>query len=327
MSTGFNENGSFTVSSSSLSTTSRCTLMAALRYAHRVLGGDKSAALVLGDLGHQILYHHFSGASYEHCMAEFYTLWESLNIESAVQASSPDDRDRCQRENVRIILVQYLQTRTLQQFPYLVPTGCLEWRRVVPLDPAGEFLLEVVLDAIIQDRTSGALYIMDHKFTRKLSEWWINKWKLEAQISAYITAAKKLPELAQFNIAGFFINGIELSLLPGFRSSGSRKCMRHKVAYDECRHLHCNYQLVGTHREPWALQAWYNTAMQQAQKLRWIVQNYSTVDAIPYIAMEGTMNGSCMFCDYAEFCAAGRPLNWIGTVLAYQPGVIEKEEL
>jgi hypothetical protein len=67
------------------------------------------------------------------------------------------------------------------------------------------------------------------------------------------------------------------------------------------------------------LEEWHRLALGQAKRLKSLIDTYSTdKKGIKYVRMSGKLCGMCTFCEYVDFCLAGRPEDWIGTVLAYR---------
>jgi hypothetical protein len=67
------------------------------------------------------------------------------------------------------------------------------------------------------------------------------------------------------------------------------------------------------------IEEWGQCAIWQAKRLRQLLRDYGaqhgSYEGVKYVRMLGTMNGMCTFCEYQDWCVAGRPLEWIGTVL------------
>jgi len=59
--------------------------------------------------------------------------------------------------------------------------GCLAYQAAVVF--AGR------LDAIVTNMADGALYVVDHKTTGSVTDWWLKKFRLDAQLTGYTWAA------------------------------------------------------------------------------------------------------------------------------------------
>ena len=104
-------------------------------------------------------------------------------------------------------------------------------------------------------------------------------------------------------VPGAFINAIEMGKLP----TAKKKCPKHKVPYYECRLEHAKFDLFVVHRSPPMMEQWLKDARVEAMSFKALATALPTVDLIGYARQQGVFNNGCTFCDFKDFCAAGRP--------------------
>jgi PD-(D/E)XK nuclease superfamily len=306
------------VSNSGLGTVAHCYLKAFLRYGCRVIMPERAAPLLVGQIGHETLAMHFAGKDQAACQAHFAARYDELEIEQLC-ANEP----HLALSNISLILSEYLRLHQLDRLPFVVDPEHIETRFELPLDTVAEgdaprFIFNGIIDLLVQDKVSEIVYITDHKFRGgKITDWWLKKFKLDSQIDGYLFAARRVLRNSAA-VSGFYVNAIELGLLPG--SQKDAKCKKHGVMYSECRRFHSNFQLFSVNRTEQSIIEWRKVALFWANRMAELLTTYGEDKAaIPYIRQTGRFNGSCTFCDYAEFCAAGCPLEWVGTRYVRDP--------
>ena len=99
-------------------------------------------------------------------------------------------------------------------------------------------------------------------------------------------------------LTGTFLNVQELAKLP---SDPTRKCKEHGVVYAECGTLHAKSEIAIVTRTPTAIEQWRRTAINLGRKYRELLK-YSSLEHIDKVRMQGTVNNSCRWCQFSEWC-------------------------
>jgi hypothetical protein len=171
------------------------------------------------------------------------------------------------------------------------------------------------LDAVVQGRHDGALYVLDHKTTGRLTPTWSEKFRNDSQMSGYVWAAQQTLGMP---VVGVYINAIEYSQLP----SAPRKCRTHGVEYAECGPLHARSELLIYTRSPEQLETWRQNAVALARTYRTLLYRFGDAplaEALTKPLMTGTFTNACSWCDFAKFCSAGRPQHYVDSMLIRSP--------
>jgi hypothetical protein len=242
-------------------------------------------------------------------------------IDSYPEGSPPMDQQRLELDNVKIIIHHYF-TETLKSFPYYVHPSLVEVWFEQALSYGNEETKEdpIVLvgriDLLPEDSQSKSLMVLDWKTTGKISDWWLKDWRMDTGLNGYYWATTRF--MPNQLVPGCVVGGIELPQLPGKDNPG-RKCAKHGLPYAECRKFHPNHQVFQIGMENHMIEEWHRLALGQAKRLKSLIDTYSVdKSGVKYVRMSGKLCGMCTFCDYLDFCLAGRPIDWIGTVLSYR---------
>jgi hypothetical protein len=99
--------------------------------------------------------------------------------------------------------------------------------------------------------------------------------------------------------------GIELRKVP----TSDSKCRDHKLPYRECGDLHVKWEFSGPHPRPdGLLQRWRKDALSAAKRFQWMKENiHSVQDAADKLEQQGQFNGSCVWCEFKDYCRQGVP--------------------
>jgi len=302
----------FRVSNSSLQCYSKCLTCALLKYGLCLCVPEKAAPLLAGKAGHAGHEHYFKhNGDVQGALDVFQRLYIEYNIDNVTT------EERLKYANTSIIFAYYLETHPLESFPFITFPELIEVTRFEALDDNGDFVFHSVLDMIVQERATGMVNVLDHKFTHRLSDWWLGKWKLSPQLTGYIWSARRAVQ--NTIVHGAYINAIAQGLLPG--STRDAKCTKHGRKYSECRKHHSDFALFTSTRSEYALIEWRKRAINTAKAFKYLLDNFSTVDALYYVPMDGQEKDACVFCEFNKFCAADRPREWIGTILQTRPDI------
>lgn len=308
-----------------LKSVAACHTQAVLRHVHGLTSEEESAALAAGTAAHEALALWLGGAGRGPALAAFTAAYASMaalvedRIARDPQAAKFLGRFRV--ENLAAILDRYFETNPLDRLPFEAVESLIEVAYEVPLDDAGEFIFTGRLDAIVRERASGQLYVLDHKTTGQIDVKWAGGFRLDSQMTGYVWAAEQT--LGE-RVAGVYINGIEFSKLP----SSDRKCARpwgngqqpHGVPFSECGSEHASFNLLQFDRAPWQLESWHETALGLARKYAKLKEIHTDWrDGLTMVAMQGTFHGACKWCQFSEFCAAGRPTHALDTMFVWKP--------
>lgn len=287
------------VRNSSLKSIASCNTQAHLKYVLGLETKGEAHARQVGTAIHEAIADSFRGKSLEACFETF---------KREFPKSAPKD-DRLGFENVSVIFSHWLESNPPGIFPFSTAPDWIElWVEKI-LSVEKGIILTAQIDMLARDPRTGGLYVIDHKTTGKVTDWWLKQWRLSSSLTGYYWIAQRLfpGQLVQ----GVSINAIELPKL----SEPGKKCKKHGVDYKECRHLHPNHTRFVLQRTPALIEEWERSALWLGTRMRDLYDSYNSIEAIPYIRQQGMFSGGCTFCDYAEFCAAGRPLDWIGSEL------------
>ena len=331
-------NGQVYVDNSLLST-SVCETKMVMRHVHGYTSREEAVAAYCGQAIHEALADQLRGKTDELVLRKFKLLYEGYAAEYV-----PDNPKapfyRLRYSNVEAILREYLVRKPLSTQPYSVRPGLVEVGFKVPLndecvcghveerhDPVNgcqwrskcgchkflhAFILYGRMDALVQADHDHGLYVLDHKSTKQLNSWKLEKWRMDSQMSGYTWAAQQTTGKL---VAGILINAIQVDNLP----SSDRKCKEHSVAYSECGALHARFELAIFTRTPDQLETWRRDAVRFARAYRELAKRIPTLDSLHDADMGGTFRDACSFCDFKDFCAGGRPTEYIEGMLVYSP--------
>jgi hypothetical protein len=354
----YDAHGTLYIDNSTDSALARCTTQALLRYGLDVVAADAddSPFLTSGIAAHAALASYMRHGIAETALSVFadgdqeepnpdrriaYQAWAMEHIDPAGPLA------RLTYENTSRILAQWMDTHPLHLLPFKPQANLVEVGFAWPLDQRcvcghteadhydggaclycacdgfhPRFMATGRMDLIAPDRDTGRWWVIDHKTTGKLDERWRQSWRMDSQMSRYTWSAEQHLDDA---VAGCFVNGIQFSKLPG----SDRKCYEHGVPYHECSPLHATYDMLIVERTPVQLTQWHANAIRFADTFRKLTMQrmhlagvaleewpHDVLDGVP---MEGMFNTSCRDCQFASFCALGRPIEYARTMLRHEP--------
>lgn len=323
-------NGTVYVDNTTLRAAARCSTELVLRHGLDYATSDEAPALECGIATHEILADHLKGQPADYCLAKYELLYRGYSEDVGLELQE-HKLHRLSWTNTDKILREWLARHPLDSFSFVVNPKLVEVGFQLPLsdefvcgcsptqvrqdcwdhneNPA--FVFCGRLDAIVQAQHDNGLYVLDHKTTGRIADYWTEKFRKDSQMTGYVWAAQKT--LGQ-PIVGVFINGIEFSKLP---SDPVRKCRTHGVPYLECGPMHMRSELLIYTRTPDQLEQWRQDAIRLAKRYRELCL---TPDAsLTSVPMEGTFHDACGFCNFSRFCDAGRPVHYIDAMLVNQP--------
>jgi hypothetical protein len=297
------------VDNSILAATAKCETYAYTRYGLGLNTRAESLALRAGSAIHLGLADWMGGGSVKHAvevMAVDYERAVSRHLQKIERDQLGADDRRFEPQWVEAIFQQWLDRQTDAGFPFkVIEARSAErpishdfgMRAVVTRLPV---LYVARLDAIVRRWEAGGRWSMDHKSTRKASEWWVEKEKISSQFSGQLWLGKARGE----DFQGVVLNVIEV---PEPHHS-DRKCPQHKVSYQECSVRHAGGTFVYVQRSEAEMVAWEMSA-------RRLVNRYDRLRAkaiaegitgVESVSMQGRFNGNCVFCEFREWCRLGR---------------------
>jgi hypothetical protein len=285
--------------------TAGCSTRAVTEFVHGYQGRDEPAPRKAGKDAHASLATYFqTDGDMKMAMEVFEREWRAF-----AEKNVPDD-DRLSWNNLSMIMEEYYLQHPIERFPFEPIKGSEEKAVSAMLTDTVE--VWGMLDLQSREKQMGARYVVDHKTTGKITSWWTKQFRLGSQLSEYIWLdAKDSGEFCQ----GAFINAIEFGKLP----MSNYKCRTHKVPYTECQRYHARWELLVTSRSPEAIKSWEQDARALARKFELLGQAAPSVEMIQYMPQEGRFNGGCTFCQFRDFCDAGRRPELVETMLVYAP--------
>lgn len=296
------KDGTYAVDNSTLKAVARCQLEAQMRYHHGYALTEARAPLEQGLAGHEALAAYYMSGDVDTALkiyASQYKAWSDAHIE--------DPRDRLSYYNTNRVLQQWLVTHPVHELPYEVDPKYIEVGMRARLDKVTDYVGR--LDMLVRDKATGKLTVLDHKFTGRIDDLWVNAWKLDSQLTGYMWGAE---QIVGEPVHRGYINAIEVSKLP----DSQKKCSKHKMAYAECGSTHMKSQLISVTRTPYEVEMWRHTALLLAARFE--AGNDLALDALP---AEGFFHGACRLCEFKVWCQSGRPetMMHIFTINKWQP--------
>lgn len=283
-----------------------CDTRAVMRHVLDLTSPEDSALLKSGQDCHSAMEHFFKGGTAQEALAIFdakYTDWATEHVPPG---------DRLEWLNVRRVLELWMEDHPLSSLPYRVPGNeFVEVGFQHPLDDNGDIILTGRMDAIVID-AEGDMAPLDHKFTGQISARWTKKFRVASQMTGYLWIAS---QHVGKTLHKAYINGIELSKLP----VSERKCRLHSVPYNECQRMHRNEQLVMINRTDAQLEEWRKSAIHLAKRFIELKDRFSDPALLHNVRQQGTFNDGCSWCQFFEFCAAGRPSRVLDQLFVVQP--------
>jgi hypothetical protein len=297
------------VDNSILAATAKCDTYAYSRYALGLSTRQESLAMAAGSAIHLGLAAWLGGASRADAVSVVATDYESavsrhLRLTERDRLSA-DDR-RFEPAWIEAIFEQWLERFEGTAFPFkVIEIGSTE--RPVSADfemdtRRGRGVTYVArLDAVVRRWTAGGRWSMDHKTTRKATDWWIEGQKISSQFSGQLWLGRTLGRPFE----GVILNVIEIP--EPHTSEGT--CKVHKVSYQECSIRHAGGTFVYVQRSEPEMQAWLKSARRLVQRYEQLFDRAadSGIEGVKDVSMQGRFNGSCTFCEFREWCRLGRP--------------------
>lgn len=248
-----------------------------------------AAPLRLGQAIHLALASHLSGNP----ISKSFSLFEETYKEWALDTVAENTARSW--TNTSQIISHWLLTHPLDELPYEVVTvdgaPVVEKAFARLIYPGLSFV--GTLDALVRDKATGLLYVLDHKTTiYDVTPNHERQFQMGSQLTGYLWLAEGLAgDLGLPAINGALINCIQIRPIP----ASSRKCRAHKLTYDLCGRLHIGSQLLGP----------YTRAANQTEDWLWGVKTLYGLFQSEETTPTGLFNGSCRFCEYLDFCRKG----------------------
>jgi len=295
------------VDNSRLGSVANCDLQAVLEHVHGYRGAEEGAPAKAGKSAHVSLAGFFSsGGDVELALSEFdkeYRLWSEENVAFG---------DRLHWSNVRTILEEYYRAHPLERFPFKPIEGSEEKGLIYPLENGIDYY--GLIDLAGHEKSVGGTYVVDHKTTGKITDWWAKKFRIGSQLSGYMWL---LAQLRKELVVGSYVNAIEVGKLP---EPSTKKCRTHKVTYDECWRMHAKWELYVVIRTPEMLEKWKSDAIQLARRFGALERAFGhAIELLPFVPQTGVFNNSCTFCQFRDFCAAERRPELVESMLVHDP--------
>lgn len=302
------KDGRLYVSNSLLGDIATCSTKAHLAW-HSLLkpNGPEGAPLVAGTAVHKAMEVHFNGGSYDEAMGAFITSYLPYS-----EANIIDEKDRLHYDNVKIILRRWLQENPVEKFPFVPISGFAERTLAHPLNKEGDIWMYGTPDLIAEDRNNrDALVVIDNKSTGNIAQWWRNAYWLKSQQIGYSWLTANVLGRA---VGMTYVNALQLDKLP----DSVRKCKEHGVPHTECREYHASWRLLGPFTyTPEAIEEWRLSALHLAKRYRDLILTYPFTSDLRRVRTQGQFNGGCTFCNFSDFCRAGRPTKALS--MLFQP--------
>jgi len=274
--------------------------------ARHVLGLRSRKEKIAADIGnayHKAMELHFAGKQKRWVVDRFLKAYDTI-----IPPEQQPEEDRFARNNCIKILERFCDVRSIEKFPF----EAVEFERTIGFEIAPGYVFWGKRDMKVRERSTGQIAVVDHKSTRRITDWFARKHRLTSQLSGYIWLIEQ--ETGQA-VTTAYINAIEVAKLPDL----NRRCAVHGKKYIECSAEHANFQLFQYHRTPEQIARWRNDALIIAKRFQVMKQAYASVELLPLAHCNGAFNEECMFCEYAEWCAGGfEPTRW-GEFCVFEP--------
>lgn len=295
------------VDNSILSATAKCETYAFTRYAVGLNTREESLALGAGSAVHLGLQRWLEGVGNERAveiMAEDYEARVTRFLRLTERDRLGKDDRRFEPEWVEAIFAQYLD-RYEGRWPFKLVKATAEKPISAPFPGAhrGRPITYVArLDAIVRKWESGGKWLLDHKTTKKASEWWIENAKVGSQFSGQLWLARTqgIVEEAQ----GVLLNVIEI---PEPHVS-EKECPKHHVPFTKCSIRHAGGTFVYVTRHQAEQDAWMLSAARLIKRYAILVERAEAdgIQGVRDVSMQGRFNGNCWNCAMKEWCRLGR---------------------
>lgn len=294
------------VDNSILSATAKCSTYAYVRYALGLNVRGEALPLEAGQAIHIGMEQWLGGASIKDAVRAVATHYEAAvegYLRSIEEDNLPGKDARFDPERVVAIFHQHLQALD-GRFPFKVIKSGLEEpiSAIFSADVRREVRYVARRDALVRKWDAGGKWSMDHKTTKRITEWWSDKQKVSSQWSGQVWIGRQLGE---DEIEGVIIHAIEL---PDPHTS-DRNCREHSVPYTECSIRHATYDYIYVTRSPAEMAAWELSARGLIKKYDYLTDRAARhgINGVSEVPMEGRFNEGCVFCSMKEWCRLGRP--------------------
>ncbi len=282
------------VDNSTLSAVATCTTKALMEFQFHYRSPDAKIEAECGKGGHKALAKWFAGYSKQDSIEAFLQHYRAISEEFVATDSGWD------WSNAKEIIEYWMDTHSVESFPFEVLTDQIESGTTVPLADGVEFY--ALVDMAVVDKATRGQYPLDHKFRGQISPWWLVQFRMCSQFTGYVWA---LGVANKVTVPGIYLNAIQTKRLP----SAAKRCGVHGVKYTECRLQHTKFHLGVTQRTPEVTYEWHKMAIQLANYWGVWKQAVTDIGQIQAAPMEGVFNNGCTFCQFKNFCQAGRPSN------------------
>jgi hypothetical protein len=295
------------VDNSILSAVAKCDTFAFVRYACGLNTREESLALGAGSAIHKGFQAWLEGQGNDRAievMAEDYEGRVERFLRLTDRHALGKDDKRFEPAWVEAIFTQYLN-RYDGRWPFKVVKATAEKPISAPWPGAshGRPIIYVArLDAIVRKWEAGGKWLLDHKTTRKVSDWWIEKEKISSQFTGQLWLAREQGIVA--GAEGVLLNAMEIP--EPHRSD--KICPLHKISYQECSIRHAGGQFVYVTRHEAEMEAWKFSAQRLIKRYGNLVNwaEEAGIEGVGEVQMQGRFNQGCVFCPQKEWCRLGR---------------------
>jgi len=280
-----------------LMTVNTCDLKAALRHVLHLTTQEERLELSAGSAVHEALAEWHKGNGVDAALTSFETAYKSVGSKVSVE-------DRLSFSNVRRVISRFFSYYTQYPVPYQVQKDLVEVTFEAPLDEHGDVRIIGRIDQV--ETYQGRLVIGENKTTGSLSGYWKDKWPMSSQLTTYVYGGQY--GLVDGKPLGLpveeaLVLGLELRKLP----TSQTKCKEHGLPYAECGDVHAKWEFSGPHPRPDGfLRRWRADALKAAKRFAWMKDNiHSVKDAADQLEQQGQFNGSCVWCEFKDYCRQG----------------------
>lgn len=283
-----------------LSAVNTCEMKAGLRYVLGLTTAEERLELGAGTAVHEALALWHRGDTVTNALIRFDACYKAVGTKVSVE-------ERLSFSNVRRVLTRFFSYYRDNPLPYTPQKDLVEVVFEAPLDDHGDIRLIGRIDHV--SAYQGRLVIGENKTTGSLSGYWKDKWPMASQLTTYVYGGKYgivdgkplgLP------VEEALVLGLELRKVP----TSTATCREHKLKYSECGDLHVKWEFSGPHPRPDGfLQRWRVDALKAAKRYQWMTENVLSVqDAVDKLEQQGPFNGSCVWCEFKDYCRQGLPV-------------------